>query len=253
MRFFCFFSEFCITFAAVTKARKSRKSMLGLMLQVPMEGAGEPVADSLQLSFWELALKGGWIMIPLALLWVIGVYIFFERYWSIKKASRVDTNFMNRIRECILEDRIAAARDLCHSHPTPVSNMIAKGIERIGRPMQDLNTAVENVGNLEVAKLEKGLPMLGTIAGGAPMIGFLGTVIGMIQAFYDMSMAGNNIDVGLLSNGIYTAMVTTVGGLTVGIMAYFGYNYLVARINRVVFQMEANTMEFMDLLNEPVA
>lgn len=224
--------------------------MLGL-LQVQVEAAGAPT--ELKLSLWEMALKGGWIMIPLALLWVLGLYIFFERYWSIRKASKVDVNFMNRIKESLMEDRLDAARSLCEQEGTPVAHMILKGIDRIGRPMQDLSTAVENVGNLEVAKLEKGMPMLGTIAGGAPMIGFLGTVIGMIQAFYDMSMAGNNIDVGLLSNGIYTAMVTTVAGLVVGIMAYFGYNFLSARIERVVFNMEANTMEFMDLLNEPVA
>lgn len=215
--------------------------------------AMEEMPEAIELSLWELTLKGGWIMIPLALLWLIGIYIFFERYFSIKKAAKVDHNFMNRIKEYILDDKMDAARHMCQSHDTPVSRMIAKGIERIGRPMEDLNSAIENVGNLEVAKLERGLPMLATIAGGGPMIGFLGTVIGMIEAFYDMSMAGNNIDIALLSNGIYTAMVTTVAGLIVGIMAYFAYNYLVTRVQRVVFQMEANTMEFMDLLNEPIA
>ncbi|MDY0254813.1 MAG: MotA/TolQ/ExbB proton channel family protein, partial [Tenuifilaceae bacterium] len=138
-------------------------------------------------------------------------------------------------------------------HNTPIARMIEKGIQRIGRPLSDVTAAIENVGNLEISKLEEGLPTLATIAGGAPMIGFLGTVIGMIRAFYDMSMAGNNIDVGLLSNGIYTAMVTTVAGLIVGIAAYFGYNILVAKVEKVVFTMEANTTEFMDLLNEPVS
>lgn len=231
--------------------------MLGYtLLQIQPDALGsvpEAMPESLELSLWELTLKGGWIMIPLALLWVLSIYIFFERYITIKRAARVDHSFMDRIKQYILDGKIDAARRLCESAASPVSRMIAKGIERIGRPMEDLNTAVENVGNLEVAKLEKGLPMLATIAGGGPMIGFLGTVIGMIQAFYDMSMAGNNIDVALLSNGIYTAMVTTVAGLIVGIMAYFGYNYLVTRVQRVVFQMEAHTMEFMDLLNEPVA
>jgi len=198
-------------------------------------------------------MKGGWIMIPLLLLWVIAVYIFFERFWAIKKASRTDENFMNRIKEYIHEDKIEAALALCRSNESPVSRMIEKGIQRIGRPLADVNQAVENVGNLEISKLEESLPTLATIAGGAPMIGFLGTVIGMIRAFYDMSMAGNNIDVGLLSSGIYTAMVTTVAGLIVGIAAYFGYNYLVAKIEKVVFTLEANTTEFMDLLNEPVA
>lgn len=191
-------------------------------------------------------------MIPLVLLWVIGLYIFFERYMAIRKASRVDSNFMNRIREFVIDDKLDAARELCQNTDTPVARMVAKGLERIGRPMADLNTAIENLGNLEVAKLERGLPMLATIAGGSPMIGFLGTVVGMIQAFYDMSMAGNNLDIALLSNGIYTAMVTTVAGLIVGIMAYFGYNFLVARVDRVVFQLEATSLEFVDLLNEPV-
>lgn len=231
--------------------------LLNTLLQVSLDSlaaaaaAAEPTETGL--TFWELTLKGGWLMIPLALLWLIGTYIFFERYWVLRKAAKVDQNFMDRIREYIIEDKIEAAMELCEYNQSPVANMIAKGIERIGRPMSDLTTAIENVGNLEVAKLERGLPMMATIAGGAPMIGFLGTVVGMIQAFYDMSMAGNNIDVGLLSNGIYTAMVTTVAGLTVGIMAYFAYNYLVARVQRVVFSMESNTLEFMDLLNEPVA
>jgi biopolymer transport protein ExbB len=216
------------------------------------QAAAEP-AGELTLSFWELTLKGGWIMIPLALLWFIAVYLFIERFWAIKKASKEDTNFMNRIKEYIYEDKVESALALCQAQNTPVARMIEKGIQRIGKPLSDVNAAIENVGNLEISKLEGSLPTLATIAGGAPMIGFLGTVIGMIRAFYDMSMAGNNIDVGLLSNGIYTAMVTTVAGLIVGIAAYFGYNYLVAKVEKVVFTMEANTTEFMDLLNEPVS
>lgn len=221
------------------------------MLQI-QEEAASPTINNMQLSLWDLAVKGGWLMIPLVLLWVIGLYIFFERYLSIRKASRVDGNFMNRIRELVIDDKLDAARELCQKTDIPVARMVGKGIDRIGRPIADLNTAIENVGNLEVAKLERGLPMLATISGGAPMIGFLGTVVGMIQAFYDMSMAGNNLDIALLSNGIYTAMVTTVAGLIVGIMAYFGYNFLVARVDRVVFQLEASSLEFVDLLNEPV-
>ena len=221
------------------------------MLQIQEEAASQTI-DNMQLSLWDLAVKGGWLMIPLVLLWVIGLYIFFEGYLSIRKASRVDGNFMNRIRELVIDDKLDAARELCQKTDIPVARMVGKGIDRIGRPIADLNTAIENVGNLEVAKLERGLPMLATISGGAPMIGFLGTVVGMIQAFYDMSMAGNNLDIALLSNGIYTAMVTTVAGLIVGIMAYFGYNFLVARVDRVVFQLEASSLEFVDLLNEPV-
>jgi len=228
--------------------------MTPFLLQVDIASqAMQNQPQELTLNFWELTLKGGWIMIPLVLLWFIAVYIFIERYWSIKKAARADVNFMNRIKEYIHEDKIESAIALCQAQNTPVARMIEKGIQRIGRPLSDVNAAVENVGNLEISKLEDSLPTLATIAGGAPMIGFLGTVIGMIRAFYDMSMAGNNIDVGLLSNGIYTAMVTTVAGLIVGIAAYFGYNILVAKVATVVFTMEANTTEFLELLNEPVS
>jgi biopolymer transport protein ExbB len=223
-----------------------------VLLQTPA-GVNSGTQGEISLSFFDLALKGGWIMIPIFLLSVAAVYIFFERYFAIRKASVTDVNFMNRIREYIHEDKIDAALALCRSQNTPVARMIEKGIQRIGRPLPDVNAAIENVGNLEISKLEESLPFLATIAGGAPMLGFLGTVLGMIRAFYDMSMAGNNIDVGLLSNGIYTAMVTTVAGLIVGIFAYFGYNYLVARIEKVVFNLEANTNEFMDLLYEPVS
>ncbi len=200
----------------------------------------------------ELTLKGGWIMIPIALLSVLAIYIFVERYFAIRKAGQEDTHFMNRIKEFIHDGKIDAAIRLAQATDSPVSRMIEAGIRRIGRPMNDVNAAIENVGKLEVYQLERGLPTLATSAGAAPMIGFLGTVIGMIRAFWDMSNAGNNIDVGLLSNGIYTAMVTTAAGLFVGIIAYFCYNILVAKIDKVVFLLEARSSEFMDLLNEPV-
>ncbi len=210
-----------------------------------------PVTEELSFSLISMALKGGWIMIPLLALSIIALYIFGERWWAIRKASQIDENFMKNINDFIHEGKIKAAVNLCQSQETPIARLIEKGIERIGRPLIDIQTAVENMGNLEVSRLEKGLPMLATIAGGAPMLGFLGTVIGMIQAFYNMSQAGSNVDITLLSGGIYTAMVTTVAGLTVGIMAYFGYNYLTARIDNVVYKMESNTIEFMDLLHEP--
>jgi biopolymer transport protein ExbB len=209
-------------------------------------------AGVLKLSYWELAIKGGWIMIPIAILSVIAVYIFIERYLAIKKASQTDINFMNKIKDYIHDDKIDSALALCQSTNSPVARMIEKGLQRIGRPLNDINAAIETIGNLEISTLEKSLPTLATVSGAAPMIGFLGTVIGMIRAFYDMSNAGNNIDVSLLSNGIYTAMVTTVAGLMVGILAYLAYNILVAKVEKVVFQLEANTSEFMDLLNEPV-
>jgi biopolymer transport protein ExbB len=209
-------------------------------------------ATEISLNFIDLAFKGGWIMIPILLLSAIAMYIFFERFYAIRKASKVDSNFMNRIKDYIHDGKMDSAIALCQSNDTPVSKMISKGIKRIGRPLNDVNAAIENIGNLEVSKLEKNLATLATVAGAAPMIGFLGTVMGMIQAFYDMSNAGNNIDVSLLSHGIYTAMVTTVAGLIVGIIAYFAYNILVAKVEKVVFTMEATTTEFMDLLNEPV-
>lgn len=210
-----------------------------------------PVQEELSFSLIDMAIKGGWLMIPLFLLSILTIYIFAQKWWDIRKASVIDENFMKDIRDYIHQGKINAALSLCKKNDTPVSRLIEKGVERIGRPLQDIQTAVENMGNVEVARLEKGLSMLATIAGGAPMIGFLGTVIGMVQAFYNMSAAGNNIDITLLSGGIYTAMVTTVAGLIVGILAYFGYNYLTARISDLVFKMQNNTIEFMDLLHEP--
>ena len=224
-----------------------------LQINVADSLANAQRAGELRMSYWELAMKGGWVMVPIVILSLIAVYIFFERFFAIKKASEVDTNFMNRIRDYIHEGKVDNALTLCQSYTNPVSRMIEKGIQRIGRPLTDISAAIENVGKLEIYKLEKGLPTLAVVAGGAPMIGFLGTVMGMIRAFYDMSMAGNNIDVTLLSRGIYTALVTTVAGLIVGIIAYFAYNVLVARVEKVVNKLEANSTDFIDLLNEPVS
>lgn len=213
--------------------------------------AAVPVQEEMSFSLIQMAVKGGWLMIPLLLLSIMAIYIFGERWWAIRKSAQISPNFMNDIHDAIHQGRIEIALDLCRNSESPIARMIEKGIERIGRPLSDIQAAVENIGNVEVARLEKGLPMLATIAGGAPMIGFLGTVMGMIQAFFNMAQAGNNIDISLLSGGIYTAMVTTVAGLFVGILAYFGYNYLTARISDLIFKMESNTIEFMDLLHEP--
>jgi biopolymer transport protein ExbB len=210
------------------------------------------VPEKISMPLWELTLKGGWIMIPIAILSIVAVYIFVERYFAVRKAAKTDENFMNRIKDYIHDGKIDSALALCQSTDSPIARMIEKGIERIGRPLSDINEAIENVGRLEIFKLERGLPALATASGGAPMLGFLGTVTGMVKAFYDMSMAGNNIDIGILSSGIYEAMVTTVAGLSVGIIAYFAYNILVANVEKVVNNLEANTTEFMDLLNEPV-
>ncbi|MFA6949145.1 MAG: MotA/TolQ/ExbB proton channel family protein [Lentimicrobiaceae bacterium] len=237
--------------------------MSGILLQITQQTTA--IADTLtkvatttqpteiKLSIWELALKGGWIMIPIALMSVIAIYIFVERYIVINKASHEEHNFMNNIRDFIHSGRIDSALSLCKNNQTPIARMIEKGIIRIGKPLNDISTAIETVGKLEVAKLEKTMPTLATIAGAAPMLGFLGTVTGMVQAFYDMAMAGNNIDIALLSNGIYEAMITTVAGLIVGIIAYICYNTLVAKVENVVFVLEARSTEFMDLLHEPAS
>ncbi len=224
-------------------------SLLLFIQTVPQEAAEE--TQKVTIDYIQMAVSGGWIMIPLLLLSIISVYIFFERYFAIKRASKVDDTFMNRIKDYIHDGKIDSALALCQSQDTPIAHMIEKGITRIGRPLNDVNMAIENVGNLEISKMEKGLSVLATVAGGAPMIGFLGTVIGMIRAFFDMANAGNNIDVSLLSSGIYTAMVTTVTGLIIGIIAYFAYNYLVTRVDKVVHNMQAHALEFLDLLNEP--
>jgi biopolymer transport protein ExbB len=227
--------------------------LLNLLLQaqtaavaVIEEGAQAPE----KLSLWDLTLKGGWIMIPIGILSLLAVYIFIERYFAIRKAAQTDENFITRIKDYIHDGKIDSALALCQSTDSPIARMLEKGIQRIGRPLNDINTAIENVGKLEVAKLEKGLPALASAAGGAPMLGFLGTVTGMVKAFFNMAQA-ENIDIKILSSGIYEAMVTTVAGLIVGIVAYFGYNILVASVEKVVNGLEASTTEFMDLLNEP--
>ncbi len=216
----------------------------------PVAEAAEPIVK--ELSVWELIKAGGWwIMIPLALLAVVSIYIFFERLFAINHANRQDRSFMDRIKEYIHRGEVDQALKLCQDTNTPYSRMIEKGVTRIGRPMNDVLVAIENVGNMEVAKLEKGFTWLATTAAGAPMIGFLGTVIGMVQAFFQLASAGNNSNVTILASGIYQALVTTVAGLIVGILALFAYNFLTSRVNKVMNKLEGKTMEFMDLLNEP--
>lgn len=209
----------------------------------------EVVETATEMNLWEMATKGGWIMIVLALLSVICVYIFVERLMVIRKASKVDPVFMDRIRDYVKTNELKSAINYCRVTNSPASNMIEKGLERIDRPASEVQAALENAGNLEVAKIEQGLSVVATISSGAPMIGFLGTVLGMVKAFWEMANAGNNIDITLLSSGIYEAMVTTVGGLIVGIVAMFAYNYLVSRVNDVANVLEAQTLSFMDLKN----
>lgn len=209
------------------------------------------VNQQVELSLWDLCLRGGPLMIVLALLSLVCIYIFVERAIVINRAAREDDTFMKRIRDYIHEGEIESAFNLCKKTGTPYARLIAKGINRIGRPVNDILAAVENTGNIEIASLSKGLPWLATTAAGAPMLGFLGTVVGMVQAFYAIASEGNSANIATFSSGIYTALVTTVAGLVVGVIALFAYNYLVARINSVMNMLESKSMEFMDLLNEP--
>lgn len=231
--------------------------LLQLLLQItPADGAlpeGEEVVPHEEtLSVLELLASGGWyIMIPLAILSVVAIYIFIERFMAIQKAGKEDPQFMDQIKDFIHDGKIDAANHLCKQTDTTFARMINKGVRRIGKPLGDISAAIENVGKLEVYKLEESLSTLATIAGAAPMIGFLGTVIGMIVVFHEMRISSTGIEIEQLSGGIMQAMVTTVAGLVIGIIAYIAYNVLVARVEKVVYKMEATTIEFMDLLQEP--
>ena len=214
----------------------------------------EMVAQPTQMStsLWSMFNMGGPLMWVLLALSILAIYLIGRKWWMIRNASKIDPHFMQDIRDYMNEGKTKSAITLCGKYDNPVARMVETGIHRMGRPMSDIQNAIENCGNVEVARLEKGLPLLASIAGGAPMIGFLSTVLGMVKAFFNMSKAGNNIDITLLSDGIYTAMLTTVGGLIVGIIAYFGYNWLTSQISDLVYKMESSTMEFIDIiLNEP--
>jgi biopolymer transport protein ExbB len=226
-------------------------NLMSLLLDAAtvVETAAEQNENSI--SLWEMTVNGGWIMLVLGIFSMVAVYIFIERFININRAAKNDDSFMESIRNSMKDGDLAGAKELCKQTDTPLSRMIEKGISRIGKPLNDIQTAVENVGNLEVSRLEKGVALLSMIAGAGPMLGFLGTVIGMIRAFFQMASAGNNIDIATLSEGIYQAMVTTVGGLIVGIIAFIFYNILVAQIDKVVNMLEAKSIEFMDVLNEP--
>ncbi|MDA0774337.1 MAG: MotA/TolQ/ExbB proton channel family protein [Bacteroidetes bacterium] len=220
-----------------------------------IQDSGLPIQEEKTLSLIELIQNGGLggqlIIGVLFVLLLIVIYIYFERLFAIRSASRFDANFMPQIRTYVIGGKIEGAQALCMNQNKPVARMISKGISRIGRPLEDINTAIENAGRLEVYKLEKNVSVLATIAGAAPMIGFLGTVIGMILSIFEISNAGGNIDMKLLSDGLYTAMTTTVAGLIVGIIGYITYNHLVVKTNKVVYQMESSALDFLDLLNEP--
>lgn len=216
-----------------------------------------PLQTQKTLSLVELIKDGGiggqLIIGLLFVLLLIAIYIYFERWFAIRAAGKIDKSFMDQIRLYVGQGKIDAAQALCLKEDRPVARLIGKGISRIGRPLEDINTTIENAGRLEVYKLEKNVSVLATIAGAAPMIGFLGTVIGMILSIFEISNAGGNIDMKLLSDGLYTAMTTTVAGLIVGIVGYITFNHIVVKTNKVVYQMEATSFEFLDLLNEPAA
>ena len=233
--------------------------MLQLFMKNALQEGAElvPEEESVEktLSIIELISSGGTagilIILLLFALLLIACYIYFERLFAIKAASKVDPNFMNQIKDHVSNGKLESANVLCAQVNTPVSRLIAKGVSRIGRPLEDINIAIEHAGRLEVYGLEKNTSILATIAGVAPMIGFLGTVIGMILSIFEIANSGGNIDIKLLADGLYTAMTTTVGGLIVGIISYIAYNHLVVRTNKVIHKMEANSVEFLDLLNEP--
>ena len=227
---------------------------LQILLQQTISQAVTAEAQAVpeKMNLWQMTVYGGPIMIILGIMLALAVYIFVERLITINKASKEDKSFMNRIKDYILDGKIDSAQKLCRDTDSPASRMIEKGISRLCRPMNDVLLAVENVGNLEISKLEKSLVILATISGGAPMLGFLGTVTGMVLVFYNMTQNSTGVVQLIdLSSGMYQAMVTTVGGLIVGILAYFAYNYLISRVDSVVRNLESKTLEFMDLLNEP--
>lgn len=229
--------------------------MLTTLLQDTLQEDLEQPAEK-TLSIIELITSGGTagivIISILFLLLIVACYIYFERLLAIKEASKVDDNFMNQIKDHVSHGKVDSAQLLCAQVNSPVSRLIGKGISRIGKPLEDINTAIENAGRLEVYKLEKNVNILATISGAAPMIGFLGTVIGMIISIFEIANSGGSIDIKSLADGLYTAMTTTVAGLIVGIVAYVAYNHLVGRTNKVVYMMEANSVEFLDHLNEPI-
>lgn len=234
--------------------------MLNTLLQSTQEGAellanGEPVPVEKTLSIIELISSGGvagQVIIGVLFLMLVGaIYIYFERLFAIKAASKIDGNFMNQIKDYVSNGKIDSAQILCAQVNSPVSRLIGKGISRIGKPLADINTAIENAGRLEIYGLEKNVSVLATISGAGPMIGFLGTVIGMILAIFELANAGGTIQMDVLASGLYTAMTTTVAGLIVGIVSYMAYNHLVVRTDKVVYQMEAKSLEFLDHLNEP--
>jgi biopolymer transport protein ExbB len=222
-----------------------------MMIAQIVTGAAETTQPDQAISFWNLVMAGGPLMIPLVICSVIAIYIFVERLLTVNRANVSSDSFMGKIKELVVRGDINGAKVLCAQYDTPVARMIEKGVSRIGSPLKNIEASIENVGKIEVFRLEKNLSVLATIAGAAPMIGFLGTVIGMVSAFMAIAQEEGSVSPKLLADGIYTAMVTTVAGLIVGIIAYLGYNFLVTRVSKVIHRMEYSSIEFIDLLQEP--
>lgn len=220
-----------------------------ILTQIMTETGAEPVNQSL--SIIDLALRGGFMMVPIVLLSFIAIYIFFERFLTINKANQDPNAFMHKVKEQVLKGDINGAKLMCAQSESPIARMMEKGISRIGSPLKNIEASIENVAKIEIFKLEKNLSTLATISGAAPMMGFLGTVIGMVKAFISISQQEGSVSPKLLSDGIYTAMITTVAGLIVGIIAYLAYNYLVSRVQKVIHKMEYTSIDFVDLLQEP--
>lgn len=230
-------------------------NILTILAQISVNTAEQTASvatkSEASMSLWDLTLKGGWLMLPIAVLAVAAVYIFFDRFFAIRKAAQFEHNFMDRIRDYIHEGKIEAALNLCSSTDRPVARMIEKGIKRLGRPIKEIEDSIEIVGKFEVYNLEKNMVILGVIAGIAPMFGFIGTIAGVIKIFYNISLA-DNISIGLIAGGLYEKMVTSAAGLLVGIVAYIFYHWLNVMIEKVVHKLELNAMNFIDLLQEPV-
>jgi biopolymer transport protein ExbB len=214
------------------------------------KNAGAQVASGHEIRFGDLLVKGGWVMLPIGILAVLGLVIFFERYFTIRKASKDDSNLMIQVRTSIISGNLEAAKAICRNSNTPLGRMLQKGLLRIGRPIKDIEGAIENVGKLEVSKLDKNIGILGIVAGIAPMFGFLGTIIGVIKIFYDISESGN-LSIGVISGGLYVKMITSAAGLMVGIVAYVGYHILNIMVEKVILRLETDAIEFIDLLEEP--
>lgn len=214
---------------------------------------GQVESQYVEKSILEIILMGGWAMIPLALLLIVAIYIFIERYMTIKKSNSKPETFMSQVKAYVLSGEVEKAKTVCESNNSPFSKMILKGLNRLGSPLTDISASIENVAKLEIQRLEKSLSFLATVAGAAPMVGFFGTVVGMIKAFMEISFLKGNVNPAVLADGIYQAMITTAGGLAVGIIAYLGYNTLVNMVNSVVFKMETTSTDFIDLLQEPAS